>query len=103
MKERELEYTLYVSDARLKRRLYIGTCSDLMTAAYRAVADAASYFAAEVGVSKIYTIDTSDFHQITSDETAFQIMITSKSGRELRYTYVVEAHAVPEQKRLFNI
>lgn len=103
MKERELEYTLYVSDARLKRRLYLGTFSDMITAAYRAVADAASYFAAEVGVSKIYTIDTSDFHKMTPTETAFQVMVSSKSGRQIIYTYVIEVHAIPEQKRLFNI
>ena len=103
MEDRKLEYYLYVTDARLKRRLYIGTCSDMMTAAYRAVADAASYFAAEVGASKIYTIDTSDFHQMTQTKTAFQVMISSKSGREIRYTYVVEVHTIPVQKRLFNI
>ncbi len=54
MEDRKLEYTLYVTDTRLKRRLYLGTFSDMMTAAYRAVADAASYFTAEVGASKIY-------------------------------------------------
>ena len=103
MEDRKLEYTLYVTDSRLKRRLYLGTYSDMMTAAYRAVADAASYFTAEVGASKIYTIDTSDFHQMTRTETAFQVMISSKSGREIRYTYVVEVHAIPVQKMLFNI
>ena len=103
MEDRKLEYTLYVTDTRLKRRLYLGTYSDMMTAAYRAVADAASYFTAEVGASKIYTIDTSDFHQMTPTETAFQVMIRSKSGRQIIYTYAIEIHAIPEQKRLFNI
>ena len=103
MKERELEYTLCVTDTRLKRRLYIGTFSDMMTAAYRAVADAESYFTVEVGASKIYTIDTSDFKQMTSNETAFQVMISSKSGRQIIYTYVIEVHPIPEQKKLFNI
>ena len=103
MEERELEYTLYVTDTRLKRKLYLGACSDMMSAAYRAVADAVSYFAAEVGASKIYTIDTSDFHQMTSTKTAFQVMISSKSGRQIIYTYVVEVHPIPVQKRLFDI
>lgn len=101
MEDRKLEYTLYVTDTRLKRRLYLGTFSDMMTAAYRAVADAASYFAAEVGASKIYEIYISEYNHITSDEIAFQIMISSESGREIRYTYVVEVHAVPKQQRLF--
>ena len=103
MEDRKFEYTLYVTDTRLKRRLYLGTYSDMMTAAYRAVADAESYFIAEVGASKIYTIDTSDFHQMTSTETAFQVMVSSKSGRQIIYTYLIEQHAIPEQKRLFNI
>lgn len=96
MEDRKLEYTLYVTDTRLKRKLYLGTYSDMMTAAYRAVADAASYFIAEVGASKIYTIDTSDFHQMTPTETAFQVMIRSKSGRQIIYAYAIEARAIPE-------
>lgn len=103
MEDRKLEYILCVTDTRLKRRVYLGTFSDMMTAAYRAVADAASYFTVEVGASKIYTIDTSDFKQMTQNETAFQVMISSKSGRQIIYTYVIEVHAIPEQKRLFNI
>lgn len=103
MEDRKFEYTLYVTDTRLKRKLYLGTYSDMMTAAYRAVADAASYFTAEVGASKIYTMETSDFHQMTPTETAFQVMVSSKSGRQIIYTYSIEIHAIPEQKRLFNI
>ena len=103
MEDRKSEYILYVTDSRLKWRLYLGTYSDMITAAYRAVADAESYFIAEVGSSKIYTIDTSDFHQMTPTETAFQVMICSKSGRQIVYTYAIEIHAIPEQKRLFNI
>ena len=103
MEDRKLEYMLYVADARLKRKLYLGTFSDMMTAFYRAVADAESCFTVEVSANMIYTIDKSDFHQMTQTEAVFQVIISSKSGRELRYTYVVEAHYVPEQKRLFNI
>lgn len=101
MEEKELECYLYGSDSRLKRRKYLHTCGDLMTAAYLAIADAVSDASAGLGSYKIHSVDTSDFHQITSRETAFQIKIFTKSGAEYKYTYVVELHAVPKQQSLF--
>lgn len=103
MEEKELEWYLYGSDSSLKRRKYLHTCGDLMTAAYLAIADAVSDVSAGLGSYKIHTVDASDFHQITSRETAFQIKISLKSGAEYTYTYVAELHEIPEQKRLFNI
>lgn len=101
MEEKELECYLYGSDSRLKRRKYLHTCGDLMSAVYLAIADAVSDVSAGLGYYKIHCVDTSGFHQITLRETAFQIKIFTKSGAEYAYTYVVEVHEVPKQQRLF--
>ena len=97
------EIFLYASDSRLKKRLYLCTCNDIVTAKYIALADSVSDFSAGLGFYRIHRMYISDIRRMTKQATAIQINIVSKSGTVFKYTYIAVKHAIPEQERLFDI